>query len=215
MKPVITKDAVADAIKKLQDQGQKVTLQAIHAALGGKGSLTTLVKLRAEIEAEATTPTDSAEGLAQFRQLWAAAVSEGRRQMEAQLAELRASLDAVTAENERLEAAAIADADRVGELQARLDSLVGEISQANRAATEARAGAASASSQLAQALADVSAVRAEYLSAVTAHARETGAARDRWHALEVEKAKLTAQLDAARAEIARLQAPKKARTPKA
>lgn len=203
MKPVITKEAVAEAIEKLSAAGQRPTLQAIHAALGGRGSITTLVKIRAEVEAEKTAPTDSAEGLAQFRQLWAAAVTEGRRQMETQLAELRASLDAITTENERLEAAAIADANRVGELQSRLDNLVGEISQANRAATEARAGAASASSQLAQALGDVSTVRAEYLAAISAHTKALTTERERTHALEIERATLTAQLAAERATAER------------
>lgn len=203
MKPVITKEAVADAIRKLTDQGTKPTLAAIHAALGGKGSITTLVKIKAELESEASAPADSAEGLAQFRALWSAAVAEGRKQMETQLAELRAGLDAVTAENEKLEAAAIADADRVGDLQARLDSLVDELSQANRAATEARAGAADASQRLAQALADVSTVRAEYLAAMTKAAQDLAAARDLAHAAQIERATLTAQLEAERATNAK------------
>lgn len=222
MKPTITRDMVADAIKKLREAGQKVTLQAIHAALGGKGSITTLVKLRQEIEAEATAPQDSDEGLALFRQLWAAAVAEGRKQLEAQMAELRAGLDAITAENEKLEAAAIADAARVDEIEAQRNKLVDELSQANKAATDARAAGADAANRLAAALGDIAQIRAEYLHAVTSNAKEIAAERDRSHALAVERATLTAQLaaekaanEAAREEIKRLMKPKARSTSKA
>ena len=198
MKAVISKEAVADAIKQLNDKGQKPTLAAIHAALGGKGSLTTLIKIKAELEQAATAPQDSAEGLNQFRALWAAAVTEGRKEMEGQAAELRAGLDALSVENERLEAAAIADAARVAEIMGQRDKLVDELSQANKAATEARAAGADAANRLAAALGEIAQIRAEYLQAVTTAARDLASARDLAHSAQIERATLAAQLEAER-----------------
>jgi uncharacterized phage infection (PIP) family protein YhgE len=206
MKPTITRDMVADAIRQLKEKNQKVTLQAIHAALGGRGSITTLVRLRQEIEAEATAPQDSDEGLALFRQMWSAAVTEGRKQLETQMAELRAGLEAVTLENEKLEAAAIADDARVDEIEAQRNKLVDELSQANKAATDARAAGADAANRLAAALGEIAQIRGEYLHAVTSNAKELAAERERSHSLAVERATLGAQLEGER--VARVKAEK-------
>ena len=205
MKPVITREAVADAIKKLTDAGQKPTLAAIHAALGGKGSISTLIKLKAEIESQATAPQDSAESLTQFRALWAVAVGEGRKQAEAQLAEIRAGLDALSAENERLEASAIADAARVQEMQAQRDKLVDELSQANKAATEARAAGEQHATKLAAALDEMAQV--QKLAAnewKDAHQLITKQ-KDHAHALEIERATLLEKLRHLEGDNARLQ----------
>jgi len=87
MKAIITKQEVAQAIVSLKSAGKKPTLQAIHAVLGNKGSLSTVQKFRSEIEAEIVTGRDSEEGLQVFRQLWAKAVGEGTTLKEAECAE--------------------------------------------------------------------------------------------------------------------------------
>jgi predicted nucleic acid-binding Zn-ribbon protein len=194
MKPIITREGVADAIKKLNDAGQKATLSAIHAALGGKGSLSTLIKFKAELEQQAAAPQDSAEGLNQFRTLWAAAVGEGRKQLENQIAEIRAGLDALTAENERLEAAAIADANRLAEIQAQRDKLIDELSQANRAATDARAAGEQHAVKLANALEQIQTTQRQSMEEYKTFQAQIAEWRDKAHALEIEKATLTEQL---------------------
>ena len=82
MKAIITKDDVAGAIEKLKASSKKTTLQAIHAALGNRGSISTLVKLKAEIEAGAVAVRDDEEGLKAFRDLWALAIEEGKKVKE-------------------------------------------------------------------------------------------------------------------------------------
>jgi len=202
MKPIITREGVADAIKKLNEAGQKATLSAIHAALGGKGSLSTLIKFKAELEQQATTPQDSAEGLTQFRALWAAAVGEGRKQLETQIGEIRAGLDALTAENERLEAAAIADANRLDEIQGQRDKLIDELSQANKAATEARAAGEQHAVKLAHALEQIQTTQRHSMEEYKSLQAQITAWKEKAHALEVERATLTEQKKSAEKEAA-------------
>ena len=42
MKQLLTKEEVAKAIKDLEAQGKKVTCTSLHAALGNRGSMSTL-----------------------------------------------------------------------------------------------------------------------------------------------------------------------------
>jgi hypothetical protein len=108
MKQIITKEEVSKAIADLVGQGKKPTLAALHAALNNRGSMSTLVRLKAEIDAAAQPVADSADGLRAFREVWALAVDEGRQQQEAILLEVRESVKALAAENERFEGVAIA-----------------------------------------------------------------------------------------------------------
>lgn len=194
MKATITKQAVAEAIKALTDSGKKPTLAAIHAALGGKGSITTLVKLKGELDQEASTPQDSTEGLAQFRSLWAAAVAEGKASMESQMQELRAGLEAVSLENERLEAAAIAAEARLAELVGQRDKLVNELSQAINEATTARAQGEQNAIKLAECLERMERDRAAQVSEFRDMMEKIQAEREKVHALQVERATITEQL---------------------
>jgi hypothetical protein len=63
MKQIITKEEVGKAIIDLVGQGKKPTLAALHAALNNRGSMSTLVRLKAEIEAASQPAGDSPEGL--------------------------------------------------------------------------------------------------------------------------------------------------------
>jgi chromosome segregation ATPase len=117
MKQIISKEDVGKAITDLTAQGKKPTLLAIHSALNHRGSMSTVVRLKAEIEAAAQPITDSPQGMEAFREVWALAVEEGRKQKEEKLAELRENLDALAAENERLEGAAMAAQSRTTEAE--------------------------------------------------------------------------------------------------
>jgi hypothetical protein len=108
MKQVLTKDDVAKAISDLMARGKKPTLATIHATLDRRGSMTTLVNLKAEIDHDAQTIRDSPEGLEAFREVWALAVEEGRQQLNGVAEDLRESITALATENERLEGVAVA-----------------------------------------------------------------------------------------------------------
>src|ERR1017187_9922873 len=104
MKQVLTKQDVVKALAELSAKGKKATLAMLHAAVGNRGSMSTLVRIKGEIEAEAQPVEDSAEALHAFREIWALAVEQGRKQQESVLFECRESLKVLCAENERFDA---------------------------------------------------------------------------------------------------------------
>jgi hypothetical protein len=77
MKQVLTRDEVARAIKDLESHGKKVTCTSLHAALGNRGSMSTLLRLKAEIEGTPAPIADSPAALKLFREVWVSAVAEG------------------------------------------------------------------------------------------------------------------------------------------
>ena len=117
MKQIIDKELVEKAIADLKADGKKVTLMALHGALGHRGSMSTLVKIKAELEAEAQPVRDSEEGLQAFREIWALAREEGRRQQESVNAGLQQDIQTLARENERLEGEATASANEAREFQ--------------------------------------------------------------------------------------------------
>ena len=76
MKQILTKEMVKKALDDLKAD-KKTTNNILHAALGFRGSMTTVIHLRAELEADKLAPNDSAEGLKAFRDVWALAREEG------------------------------------------------------------------------------------------------------------------------------------------
>jgi hypothetical protein len=82
MKMLLSKEDVEKAMAELVAKGRKVTLATLHAALGNRGSLSTLVRLKAEIETPSAATQDSEEALNAFRQVWGLAQSEARKQQE-------------------------------------------------------------------------------------------------------------------------------------
>jgi len=117
MKQIIDKESVEKAIADLKASGKKVTLMALHGALGHRGSMSTLVKIKAELEANAQPVHDSEEGLQAFREIWALAREEGRRQQESVNAGLQQDIQTLARENERLEGEATASTNEARELQ--------------------------------------------------------------------------------------------------
>jgi len=118
MKQIIDKELVQKAIADLKGSGKKVTLMTLHGALGHRGSMSTLVRIKAELEAEAQPGDDSNEGLQAFREVWALAREEGRRQLESVNAGLQEDLQTLARENERLQGEAIAAANKANDFQA-------------------------------------------------------------------------------------------------
>jgi chromosome segregation ATPase len=133
MKPVLTKETVAKALEALKAQGKKTTLSTLHAALGNRGSLSTLLKLKAEVEGVASSPADSPTGLNLFRELWSLATTEGRQQAEQSLAQAREELTALVNENERLDGIALAAEERAKELERAKASLETELHEVKHA----------------------------------------------------------------------------------
>ena len=200
MKQILTKEEVGKAIQDLAGQGKKPTLAAVHAALNNRGSMSTLVRLKAEIEAAAQPANDSADGLKAFREVWALAVDEGRRQQEAVVLELRESIKALATENERLEGVVLATNNRIVEAeQAKFqaeeqlirmkDRLEGELKQAKTALTEATTQAANALQKLAE-------LQTAYAAQVADLQAELTAAVRRAHDFELQLVRANALLEA-------------------
>jgi chromosome segregation ATPase len=122
MKQVLTKELVKKAMDDLKTGGKKITLTTLHAALDNRGSMSTLVQMKAELEAAAQLPNDSDEGLRAFREVWAMAKEEGRKQQNSVVADLQKDLEVLAQENERLEGAATAAANQADDARkARLE----------------------------------------------------------------------------------------------
>ena len=161
MKQILAKEDVERAIADLSAKGRKTTLAALHAALDHRGSMSTLIRLKAEIEAPSSAPHDSEEALNAFRQLWNTAQEDARKQQGATIADLQETLKMLATENERLDGVAAAAERRCAELEqaksaaetealqirAKLES---DLSRAQGALSDANAQAARALEKLAK-----------------------------------------------------------------
>jgi len=161
--------------------------------------MSTLVRLKAEIEAATQSVTDSPEGLKAFREVWALAVDEGRKREERVIVELREGLNVLALENERLEGMAVAAQNHAAELEqinsrgerelsllkARFDE---ELKQAQTAVAESTAQAADALRKLAEA-------QAAHAAQVAALQADLTAAVRKAHDLELQLVRATARLE--------------------
>ena len=165
MKKLLSKEDVEKAMAELAAKGRKITLATLHAALGNRGSLSTLVRLKAELETPSASPQDSEEALNAFRQVWSLAQTEARKQQDASIAELQETLRPLATENERLDGIATAAERRCVELEQAKSSaesgaleirakLGGELSRAQGALSDANAQAARSLEKLAKAQSD-------------------------------------------------------------
>ena len=192
MKQVLNKELVKKAIEDLKASGKKVTLVALHAALGNRGSMSTLVQLKAELESADQPAHDSEEGLKAFREVWALAREEGRKQQEAVITDLQNDLKALVLESERLEGAATAAANQAEDFkQARLDS---EAALAN-----AKSLLAKNQEALIQAGKETKTALEKVAAEQTAHhstQQELAKAVQKAHALELEVVRFRTLLDA-------------------
>jgi chromosome segregation ATPase len=200
MKQIITKEEVSKAVGDLVRQGKKPTLVALHAALNNRGSMSTLVRLRGEIEAAAQPVADSPDGLKAFREVWAMAVDEGRQQQEAVLVELRESLNGLAAENERLEGVAVAAQNHAAELdhaKSRAETELSQFkSQVEGELKQTRTAQAEATTQAAAALQNLAEARAAHAAQVLALQDDLTAAVRKAHEHELNLVRVEALLEA-------------------
>ena len=200
MKQIISKEEVAKAIRDLAAQGKKPTLAMLHAALHNRGSMSTLVRLKAEIEAAAQPAADSPDALKAFREIWALAVEEGRLQSEAVVADLRENLRTVAVENERLDGTATAAQTRVAELEQAVSKAEGELSRVRteqeQALGRSQAALVQASAQAAEALEKLAEVQASRSADVAGLQRDLASAVAKAHELELKLVRAQALLEA-------------------
>lgn len=200
MRQLLTKEDVAKAISVLCGQNKKPTLAAIHAALGHRGSMSTLVRIKGELDTDAQPIKDSEEGLQTFREVWALAFESGKKQGEALATELGETVKTLALENERLEAEAAAavkaleelekDKSRAeSELQRETARLEGEANRAKTALSEASSQAAAAL----QKLADAQFVHASQVNTLQA---DLSSAVHKTHELELRLTRALALLEA-------------------
>ena len=200
MKQIITKEEVGQAVGDLVRQGKKPTLVALHAALNNRRSMSTLVRLKSEIDAAAQPATDSPDGLKAFREVWALAVDDGRQQQEAVLVEVRESVKALALENERLEGVAVAAQNLAAELdhaKSRAETELNQFkSQVECELKEARTVQAEATTQAAAALQNLAEARAAHAAQVAALQEDLAAAVRKAHQHELNLVRAEAHLEA-------------------
>lgn len=200
MKQIITKDEVSKAIHDLIENGKKPTLGAIYASLNRRGSMSTLVRLKAEIEATAQSKSDSPEAVKAFRDIWSLAVDTGRKQQEAVHTELRDSIQSLAAENERLDAIAIAGQTRATELEREKSKTEAELRelrmQTDTELKQARTALAEATTQSAIALEKLAEAQESHAAQVRTLQSELTSAVRKSHDLELQLVRATALLEA-------------------
>lgn len=200
MKPIITKEDVAEAISRLASQGKKPTLAALHAALENRGSMSTLVRLKAEVDAKAQQTNFPIEAQEAFRGIWALAREAGQKECGQTMADLQQTLQALANENERLCGAIDAaqkrssDAEQVRcKAEADLDQLRStterDLSRATTAVTDAALTATKALQELADA-------RAAHAAEVAALQKDVAAAHQKSHEFELQLTRAQALLEA-------------------
>jgi len=195
MKQIITKKHLAEAVESLKASGKKPTIAAIHAALGNRGSLSTVVKLKAEIEADAVAQGDSSEGLRAFRELWALATQEGRKQKEIEAQELRQTLETFSTENEKLDGQLAAVNGRIAEVEKQRDGLMTELAKANDQVKTARDAGEQTTKKLADALERIADLQKTQAKEVADLRRQLASAEKQAHAFELKLARAEAKLE--------------------
>ena len=191
MKKLLTKELVASKMAQMASDGKKISLTALHAALGSVGSMTTLMRLKSEIEFE-TQPksvSDSPEGLIKFREVWGLASEEGRKQQEAILVQLRDDQKALAVENERLDGLVTERTDHAQQLVDVGAQLESDLKVAKSALLDA-------TQEAKRALLKLSAEQTAHADEVTTLRRELGIAVGKSHEQEIELVRVKAHLEA-------------------
>jgi hypothetical protein len=180
----------------LQAAGKKATLVALHAALGNRGSITTLVKIKAEIDAETLQQQDSEEGLKTFREVWALAVEEGRRQNAGECAELREAIGMLTTESEQAEGELAQGHEHLCDVEAQRDSLLAQVAIANEQAVAAHAAADQNAAKVAEVMEHRDKLRIEHAQEVSRLRSELETAQNRARELDLALARSEALREA-------------------
>ena len=192
MNKIIARPDVEKAIADLKANGKKATYIAIHAAMGNRGSMSTLAEIMKELAMDSQPFNDSKEELKSFREIWAVAREEGRRLQESVIADLQENIKAFAAENERLEGMAVAAANRAeSDMQAKRE-VVAALEKANSRLAESQAALIRSSQDTQAALKTLG-------DEQTAHQRtqqELQAAIQKAHELELELMRTRTLLEA-------------------
>jgi hypothetical protein len=200
MKQILSLEEVKKAMETLVAQGKKPTLAALHSLLDHRGSMSTLVRLKSEIDNGLPQARDSEEGLKAFRTVWTLAADEGRRTGEAIISNLRDNLSVLAVENERLDGALAAAEARNGELAEAKSSAESELREFRLAAEKdlhlARTTSAEASAKAASVLERLSDAQAKHTAEVNRLQSEVSAERQRAHEFELRFVRAQALLEA-------------------
>lgn len=152
MKDGITQADVLNAIQQLRAAGKNPTARAIHATLG-RGSFTTILSLRREIDSSSPIQTAEPDKGAQehFLQVWHTAYTAGFNSRDAEVQDLKESLEGVRQEAEALQASEAAAQRKLAEAQEIRDNLAQQLTETTRQANEARLSQESYAADLAAA----------------------------------------------------------------
>jgi flagellar biosynthesis regulator FlaF len=172
----------------------------LHAALDNKGSMSTLVRLKGEFEAEAQRLADSPDALQAFREVWDSAKAEGRKEQEQAVAELRENLQSLAAENERLEGMAAVAQKRATDFESQKFKAETELQllrvSAERDLSRATSTMRDAGLQAAKALQELADARGAHATQVTTLQTELTVARRNAHEFELQLVRARALLEA-------------------
>jgi colicin import membrane protein len=142
IKNPVTVEEVKTAIASVRARGEQPTIEKLRQEIG-RGSLTSLLRLRKEIlEPQAPEPDRDPEAAQAFRQLWETAVEAGRKREADKTAEARAEVEALSREAERLEGECGLLEKQLAETRASLNRALEDAATARQEAKEARAGIA-------------------------------------------------------------------------
>ena len=179
----------------LESENKPLTNENIRVAAGG-GSYSTILALRAEIEAEQASPApDTAQQRRAFEAIWSEAVASGRTQKAAELAEAQTSMAELIAENQRLETELSVLANRVERVEQQRDEMLTQVNTANESTIQARAAGEQYAAKLSKALARIASMQDAHAKAVEQLRRKLEAADTKAHSLELALARAEIRLE--------------------
>jgi len=201
MKRILEKDIVAKTLATLTaEKGKKPTLAVLHAALGNRGSTSTLVAMLKEIEADLRPATEAGEAFKTFLEIWELAMDEGRNQSEAKIKELTDIQNTLCQDNIRLEGAATAAQERAATLEKENAGLQSELVQTKaeleKRLNEAQAALVDANGRVSQAFEKLAQTQSAHASEVTTLRAERDKAIEKQRTTELELAVCKARLEA-------------------
>lgn len=132
--------AKAMAILK-QDGNQNPSLPAIRAAVGNKGSMSTIAGFKKELDDEALAAQDPPDALQAFRAIWAQAVQVGRAQRDSEVADLQELARELSSESKEFEGEATASRSAATAVTQKYEVSLVQLNRANEALIAARADA--------------------------------------------------------------------------
>jgi len=198
MKQILTKEMVKKAMEDLKASGKKTTNAMLYAALDHRGSSSTLQKLKAELAAEAAaaeTPKDSEEGLQAFRQIWALARDESRKQQELVIADLNKDLNDMAQENERLDSEATAAIDRAADAIKAKAEIEAELSRVKTQLAQTQESLIKAGTDTHAALQRLAAEQAAHQTTQQTMQAELAKTKDKAHDFELDLVRCKGQLE--------------------